>query len=122
MTFETLVYSSDGPMATITLNRPNELNTIVPPMPDEFEAAINLAVKDASIKVIILRGAGRSFCAGYDFSEGFHLWDGQITTNGAWDAGKDFAWATAQAVAPTQKFMSMWRAPKPARLVRWRRQ
>ena len=58
-------------------------------MPDEFEAAINLAVKDASIKVIILRGAGRSFCAGYDFGEGFHLWDGHITTNGAWDAGKD---------------------------------
>ena len=113
MTFETLVYSSDDPIATITLNRPNELNTIVPPMPDEFEAAINLAVKDASIKVIILRGAGRSFCAGYDFGKGFHLWDEHITTNGAWDAGKDFAWATAQAVAPTQKFMSMWRAPKP---------
>ena len=113
MTFETLVYSSDGPIATITLNRPNELNTIVPPMPDEFEAAINLAVKEASIKVIILRGAGRSFCAGYDFGKGFHLWDEHITTNGAWDAGKDFAWATAQAVAPTQKFMSMWRAPKP---------
>ena len=37
----------------------------------------------------------------------------RATTNGAWDAGKDFAWATAQAVAPTQKFMSMWRAPKP---------
>jgi enoyl-CoA hydratase len=113
MTFETLLYSSDGPIATITLNRPNELNAIVPPMPDEFEAAINLAVKDASIKVIILRGAGRSFCAGYDFGKGFHLWDEHITTNGTWDAGKDFAWATAQAVAPTQKFMSMWRAPKP---------
>jgi enoyl-CoA hydratase len=113
MTFETLVYTSDGPIATITLNRPNELNTIVPPMPEEFETAINLAVKDASIKVIILRGAGRSFCAGYDFGEGFHLWDEHIRTNGAWDAGKDFAWATAQALAPTQKFMSMWRAPKP---------
>jgi len=113
MTFETLVYTTDGAIATITLSRPNELNTIVPPMPEEFEAAINLAVKDASIKVIILRGAGRSFCAGYDFGGGFHLWDEYITTNGAWDAGKDFAWATAQGLAPTQKFMSMWRAPKP---------
>jgi enoyl-CoA hydratase len=113
MTFETLVYTSDGPIATITLNRPKQLNTIVPPMPEEFEAAITLAVKDASIKVIILRGAGHSFCAGYDFGEGFHLWDEHITTNGAWDAGKDFAWSTAQALAPTQKFMSMWRAPKP---------
>jgi enoyl-CoA hydratase len=113
MTFETLVYTSDGPIATITLNRPKQLNTIVPPMPEEFETAINLAVKDASIKVVILRGAGHSFCAGYDFGEGFHLWDKHITTNGAWDAGKDFAWSTALASAPTQKFMSMWRAPKP---------
>jgi len=113
MTFTTLVYTTDGAIATITLNRPNELNTIVPPMPEEFESVINLAVKDASIKVIILRGAGRSFCAGYDFGGGFHLWDEYITTNGAWDAGKDFAWATAQGLAPTQKFMSMWRAPKP---------
>ncbi len=113
MTFETLVYATDGPIATITLNRPEQLNTIVPPMPDEFESAINLAVRDNSVKVVILRGAGRSFCAGYDFGEGFHLWDEHITTDGAWDSGKDFAWATAHAVAPTQKFMSMWRAPKP---------
>jgi len=113
MTFTTLVYKTDGQIATITLNRPNELNTIVPPMPDEFEAAIGLAVKDASIKVIVLRGAGRAFCAGYDFSDGFHRWDEYITTNGAWDSGKDFAWSTAHALAPTQKFMSMWRAPKP---------
>jgi enoyl-CoA hydratase len=113
MTFTTLVYATDGSIATITLNRPDQLNTIVPPMPEEFESAINLATRDQSIKVIILRGAGRAFCAGYDFGEGFHLWDENITTNGAWDSGKDFAWATAHALAPTQKFMSMWRAPKP---------
>jgi enoyl-CoA hydratase len=35
-----------------------------------------------------------------------------LSAPSAWDAGKDFAWSTAQA-APTQKFMSMWRAPKP---------
>jgi enoyl-CoA hydratase len=113
MTFTTLNYATDGPIATITLNRPDQLNTIVPPMPEEFESAINLATRDQSIKVVILRGAGRSFCAGYDFGEGFHQWDEHITTNGAWDSGKDFAWATAHTLAPTQKFMSMWRAPKP---------
>ena len=113
MAFATLVYTTDGAIATITLNRPEYLNTIVPPMPEEFEAAIHLAVKDESVKVIILRGAGRAFCAGYDFGDGFHAWDGHITTNGVWDSGKDFAWSTAHALAPTQKFMSMWRAPKP---------
>ena len=40
MQFETLLYATDGPVATITLNRPDRLNTIVPPMPDEFETAV----------------------------------------------------------------------------------
>ena len=113
MQFETLLYSVDGPIATITLNRPGHLNTIVPPMPDEIEAAVNAAVRDEDVKVIILRGAGRSFCGGFDFGTGFHHWDDYITTDGEWDAGKDFMFATAQAVSPTQKFMSLWRSPKP---------
>jgi len=113
MQFETILYRADGPVATITLNRPAELNTIVPPMPDEFEAAINLATRDTAVKIVVLRGAGRSFCAGYDFGGGFHHWDEHLTTNGRWDPGKDFVMATAPALAPTQKFMSMWRSPKP---------
>jgi enoyl-CoA hydratase len=113
MKFETLLYTIDGPVATITLNRPEHLNTIVPPMPDEIEAAVNAAVRDDSVKVMILRGAGRSFCGGFDFGTGFHHWDDYITTDGEWDAGKDFMFATAQAVSPTQKFMSLWRSPKP---------
>ena len=103
MTYETLLYSVDGPVATITLNRPERLNTIVPPMPDEIEAAVNAAVRDGTVKVIILRGAGRSFCGGFDFGDGFHQWDEYITTDGEWDPGKDFMFATAPAVAPTQK-------------------
>ncbi len=113
MTFETIAYSTDGPVATITLNRPDELNTIVPPMPDEIERAIGLAIRDAAVKVIILRGAGRSFCAGFNFGGGFHHWDQYFTTDGEWDAGKDFAFSTAQELAPTQKFMAIWRSPKP---------
>ena len=113
MQFETLLYAVDGAIATITLNRPEALNTIVPPMPDEIEAAVNAAVRDPAVKVIILRGAGRSFCAGFDFGDGFHHWDEPITTDGEWDPGKDFMFATAPALAPTQKFMSLWRSPKP---------
>lgn len=113
MSFETILYRVDGAVATITLNRPNELNTIVPPMPDEFEAAMNLATRDPAVKVVIVRGAGRAFCAGYDFGGGFRHWDDYLTTDGKWDPGKDFVLATAPALAPTQKFMSMWRSPKP---------
>lgn len=113
MNFETILYRVDGPLATITLNRPGELNTIVPPMPDEFEAAMNMATRDAAVKVVVVRGAGRSFCAGYDFGGGFRHWDEHLTTDGKWDPGKDFVMATTPALAPTQKFMSMWRSPKP---------
>jgi enoyl-CoA hydratase len=113
MQFETLLYAVDGPIATITLNRPDSLNTIVPPMPDEIEASVHAAVRDPQVKVIILRGAGRSFCGGFDFGAGFHHWDEYLNTNGEWDPGKDFMFATAPALAPTQKFMSLWRSPKP---------
>jgi enoyl-CoA hydratase len=112
LTFETLLYHTDGALATITLNRPERLNTIVPPMPDEFEQAVKRATFDPSVKVIVVRGAGRSFCAGYDFGGGFHHWDEMLTTDGRWDPGKDFAWA-ASRYSPTQQFMSIWRTPKP---------
>jgi enoyl-CoA hydratase len=113
MPFQTLLYDTEDAVATITLNRPERLNTIVPPMPDELEAAVNEATRDERVKVIVLRGAGRSFCAGFDFAGGFHHWDTEMTTDGAWDPGKDFAMATAQAVGPVPKFMSLWRSPKP---------
>jgi enoyl-CoA hydratase len=80
-------------------------------MPDEFETAVRSATADPTVKVIVLRGAGRSFCAGYDFGNGFHHWDEMLTTDGRWDPGKDFI--GAGAFGPTQKFMSIWRTPKP---------
>jgi enoyl-CoA hydratase len=126
MPYETLLYDTQGVVATITLNRPDRLNTIVPPMPDEVESAIHEAVADTAVKVIVLRGAGRSFCAGFDFGGGFHHWDEQLTTDGAWDPGKDFVFSTAPSLAPVPKFMSLAFAEacdRPgARLVRGRRQ
>ncbi len=113
MSYETILYAVDGPIATITLNRPESLNTIVPPMPDEVQDAVHAATRDSDVKVIVVRGAGRAFCAGYDFGGGFHHWDEHLTTDGEWDPGKDFAMATDPGMAPTQKFLSVWRTSKP---------
>jgi enoyl-CoA hydratase len=110
---ETVLYAVAGPVATITLNRPESLNAIVPPMPDEVQACVADAVRDPAVRVMVVRGAGRAFCAGYDLGGGFHHWDEWITTGGEWDPGKDFALATAPELSPTQKFMSVWRVPKP---------
>jgi enoyl-CoA hydratase len=113
MSYETLLYDSSGSVATITLNRPEQLNTIVPPMPDELESAVRSATLEEQVRVIVLRGAGRAFCAGFDFGGGFHHWDGELTSDGAWDPGKDFAVATSQSLGAVPKFMSLWRTPKP---------
>ena len=87
--FETIAYGAEGGIATITLNRPEALNTIVPPMLDELEAAVGLAVRDNEVKVIVLRGAGRSFCGGFNFGGGFHQWDDKLATEGRWDPGRE---------------------------------
>ena len=61
--FETLLYKTKPPVATITLNRPDQLNTIVPPMPDEIEAAIGLAERDPQIKVVLVNRRVRQLLA-----------------------------------------------------------
>ncbi|HME02348.1 MAG TPA: crotonase/enoyl-CoA hydratase family protein [Solirubrobacteraceae bacterium] len=113
MSLQTLLYDTADQLATITLNRPERLNTIVPPMPEELETVVHRAIADPEVKVIVLRGAGRAFCAGFDFGEGFHHWDEAITTDGEWDPGKDFTAATSQSLGVVPKFMSLWRSPKP---------
>jgi len=112
VSFQTLLYDTDGAIATITLNRPDRLNTIVPPMPEELERAVEAATDDGAIRVIVLRGAGRAFCAGFDFAGGFHHWDEGLTTDGRWDPGKDFLMANHRG-GPVPHFMSLWHCPKP---------
>ena len=88
----------DGSTAVITLDRPEELNTIVPPMLEELDAAVTSAIRDREVKVILLQGAGRSFCAGFNFADGFRYWDEDIATDGEWDAGRDLIMVTSQAI------------------------
>ena len=65
-----MLYERDGAVATLTLNRPERLNAIVPELIDDLEAALDRAEADAEVRVIRLRGAGRAFCAGYDIEWG----------------------------------------------------
>jgi enoyl-CoA hydratase len=113
MPYETLIYDTDGPIARITLNRPERLNTVVPPMPEEIEVAVREATLDDDVRVIILRGAGRSFCAGFDFSDDFASYGERFKTDGKWDPGKDVAHNTSPFTAAVPMFMSLWRCPKP---------
>lgn len=113
MAYETIDYAVADATAIVTLDRPDELNTIVPPMLEELEAAVEEAIRDEAVKTILLQGAGRAFCAGFDFSEGFRRWDDRIATGGQWDAGRDMIMVTSQALGWVPRFMALWRSPKP---------
>jgi enoyl-CoA hydratase/carnithine racemase len=66
MGYDTILYETAGPLATITLNRPDTLNAINPQMTAELHAALDAADADATVRAIILTGSGRAFSAGYD--------------------------------------------------------
>ncbi len=63
---ETVIYEKDGPIARIILNRPEKANAQNPPMVWDVENCLKDAESDYSIKVVILKAAGRGFCAGHD--------------------------------------------------------
>jgi enoyl-CoA hydratase len=58
-----------GPVRRVTLNRPKALNALNGELMDAIEEALDAAAADGSVSVLILRGAGRAFCAGYDLNE-----------------------------------------------------
>ena len=65
--YENILYETDDDqIATITLNRPNQMNAISPDLERELHEALDEAAADDSVRTIILTGAGRAFSAGYD--------------------------------------------------------
>lgn len=69
--FETVEYSVNDRIGTICLNRPEVLNAWSGAMGRDLAAAVRLASNDDDVRVIVLRGAGRAFCAGGDLNEQF---------------------------------------------------
>ncbi len=61
---EELLYRVDGPIATVTLNAPQRMNTISGPMLRQLTDALVKASEDREVRVIVLTGTGRAFCAG----------------------------------------------------------
>ncbi len=79
MHYTTIDIKHDGAIAWLCLNRPQQLNAISPQMCDELQDYFaNLQYND-DVRVVILRGAGRAFCAGYDLKDADQVNQGAIT-------------------------------------------
>jgi enoyl-CoA hydratase len=71
--FEQLIYEEDGPVARITLNRPERRNALSIQLSEEFVAALEFVQRSETVKVVVIGGAAGTFCAGDDITE-MGLW------------------------------------------------
>jgi enoyl-CoA hydratase len=107
---QSVAYTVEDRVATITLNRPARLNAIDAYLPDELAECVAKANADSAVHVIVVTGAGRSFCAGYDLQEFAEKPGANAGVQEMpWDPMVDFRFMYGN----TQKFMSLWRSYKP---------
>ena len=112
--FSTLKIAADPAaprVARLLLNRPERLNAINDETPREIRAAVEWAERNDDIHVIVVEGAGKGFCGGYDlvrYAEGAaqNQWTQE---NHPWDPMVDYAGMKRN----TEDFMSLWRCSKP---------
>jgi len=110
MAFEAIDYSAADGIARITLSRPERLNAINRRLISDLREAVIAANEDGSVRVIVLSGAGRAFCAGYDLDWGTRAEDAtQRKMAGHWDPVRDYEGMSRNV----RVFMSLWESPKP---------
>ena len=102
-------YSTRGAIAFITLNRPERLNAINRDLIVGLVAAVEGANRDTEVRVIVLRGAGRAFCAGYDLQGAPQAESDADQRRGSWDPVADYRGMSENVRA----FMSLWESRKP---------
>jgi 2-(1,2-epoxy-1,2-dihydrophenyl)acetyl-CoA isomerase len=69
MSYQNIIFTIENGIATLTLNRPDKLNSFTQAMHVEVRAALALVKTDPTVRVLVLTGAGRGFCAGQDLSD-----------------------------------------------------
>ena len=80
MTYEQIALTRNGPVARVTMNRPERLNALTMVMWDELVDAFRLVAADDGVRCVVLTGAGRGFCAGRDQDEAAAMVDDQPLT------------------------------------------
>lgn len=105
-------HDADNPrIARLLLNRPECLNAINEAMPEEIRAAVDWANADDTVHVLIVEGAGKGFCGGYDLSlfASARIDHPCQQERQPWEPMLDYACMKRY----TEAFMSLWKSPKP---------
>ena len=94
MNFETILYEKDNHILTITLNRPEKLNAFTSQMMRDLITAFEKAAKDDDIRVVVVTGSGRGFCAGADLGAGANTFNRDVRNDrkGNHEKSDDLEW------------------------------
>lgn len=107
MAFETVRYETSGGVGRITLNRPDKHNALSHALLDDLDGAFAAAERDPDVRVVVLAGAGPSFCAGYDLGGSYYTTppepDGRWTLSNALMTLRDIE----------ARYQRIWNCPKP---------
>ncbi len=96
-----LIVEDVGPVRRLTLNRPKSLNALNGELIEALSAALVDAAGDEAVSVLVLRGAGRAFCAGYDLNEDA---SGGVLDSAAW---------RSELARSTERMLELFDHPKP---------
>ena len=66
MDYQDIIYKCENGIATMTLNRPDKMNALIPGMRDSMYRVVEDVSRDKTVRVLIITGAGRAFCSGAD--------------------------------------------------------
>jgi enoyl-CoA hydratase len=103
---ETVLYEASDGVARITMNRPEKRNALNYQLLDDIDAAFSAAEEDDDVRVIVLAGAGKAFCAGYDLSGSYYT--SPPEKDGRWTLGNSLM--SLRGVE--QRYMRIWNCPK----------
>lgn len=104
--YEHLVYEKQAHRVTLTLNRPERINALNERLTREFEAAMLQAEDDDEIRVVVIKGAGRGFCAGHDYGR-------ENFKPGERETGHDTERHRIDFEKRMRAYMRIWEIPKP---------
>ena len=104
--YQTIIYEKvEDKIFRITLNRPEKINALSPQLLAEFEHATQAYDNDSEASVLIIRGAGRGFCAGYDLASDY----GNAGAGRRYSVSRDFI----DCLRVTQRWQRLWSLTKP---------
>lgn len=106
---KTLRTETASGVRSIVFSRPDEYNTITPDLRDELAAAIDEANDDEGVRVILLRGEGKAFCAGYGLDWAIEMQSAEAGSERTWDSVADMKGIGSFV----DTYMKLWYSRKP---------